>query len=308
MNEYKPEGLLIKTTKNDEYISSIPDLIVTADMPIYQSSYFNAKTLYINHGTSTISFNNNTKTAYSYHVEQPIFDLYLESSKAVVDHLKTTPYKDKVVFSGHKYSDKICEQANNYEIYRELLGIKPNQKAIFLIGSWRANSLFHKLGKPVFEKIKELSKTNEYKFILSIHPNEYLLYDYNVEPFGKYVDELKSYGAIVRNPGENPFPFITASDLVITDFSSMGDNAALAGKPIIYSQFDTSNLFFLSISSRLYDKVPKLNSAEDLEEIIKQPYSEESMNEINKIKNDMLTNSGFYGDICRNCTKSLLFK
>ena len=220
--------------------------------------------------------------------------------------MQTTKYKNNVVYAGTKYSDKYKELTINYEKFRELLGIKSKQKAIFLVGSWQKKSLFHKLGKPLFEKLKELAKNKDYKFIVSIHPNEYKVYDPNIEPLGKYVDELENHEIIVRKPGTDMMPFLIASDLVIADFSSMGDNAVLAGKPLCYTPFSTDDLFFLSIANRLMNKIPTINTADELDQIISKPYSKTAMKEINIIKNDLLTPIGYYKQVCKTETQKLI--
>ena len=183
-----------------------------------------------------------------------------------------------------------------------------------MVGSWKPDSLFQQLGKDIFEEIKELAKDSKYKFILSIHPNEYMdearyksQFPDN-EPFGKYVDEMVNYNCIVRKPGEDFIPYLVASDLVICDYSSMSDNAIMCEKNIVYSEFGESELYELSSSMRLKKHLPILRKAEDLEKIISKEYNEEHKKRILEIKEEMYAPSGYYEKICIESVDKLLKK
>ncbi|MBR2391779.1 MAG: CDP-glycerol glycerophosphotransferase family protein [Clostridia bacterium] len=289
-----------------------PDLIITADL-MYLSKYFISKILYINHGSSTICFEGHKDIAFSYHNvllngEKP-YDLYFETNKKACEHMQSLKeYENKIVFSGNKFSDELNSEMKNYEKYRTQLGIKPNQKTIFIAASWKESSLFHKLGKSIFEEIKNLSKNEDLKFILSIHPNEYHVYDENIEPLGKYVDEMEQFGCIIKKPGTDFIPYMIASDLVICDFSSVGDNAIMAEKNLVYSEFSRDDLYEFSSANVLYDKLPKLKNSKDLEKIISSKYPKEAKAEILNFKELMTSPKGSYKQLCIKHIKSLLTK
>ena len=235
--------------------------------------------------------------------------MYFETNKLVYDKFKDLKnYENHLVFAGNKYSDEFRKQILNKEKFKKDFNIKANQKVVFLIGSWKSSSLFHKLGKDIFDELKRLAKNEKYKFMVSIHPNEYRNYSKVTEPFGKYVDELANFGIIVRKPGTDMMPYLYASDIVISDFSSMTENAVMAEKDIIFSEFDDNLLFAYSSAYRLKKIVPILSKASDLENIIKQPYPKEIKKEILKIKAEMETPEGFYAELCKKTTKELLNK
>lgn len=295
-----------------KFFLSNPDLIITADLT-YLSKYFISKILYINHGSSTICFEGHKHIAFSYHNvllkgEKP-YDLYFETNKKACEHMQSLKeYKDKIVFSGNKFSDELNSEMENYEKYRTQLGIKSNQKAILIAGSWKPASLFQKLGKSLFEELKTLSKNEDLKFILSIHPNEYHVYDENIEPLGKHVDEMEQFGCIIKKPGTDFIPYMIASDLVICDFSSVGDNAIMAEKDLVYSEFSRDDLYEFSSANVLYDKLPKLENSKDLEKIITSKYPKEAKAEILNFKELMNSPKGSYKELCIKHIKSLLTK
>ncbi|MBO5344492.1 MAG: CDP-glycerol glycerophosphotransferase family protein [Clostridia bacterium] len=295
-----------------KFFFSNPNLIVTADL-MYQSKYFISKILYVNHGSSTICIEGHKNVAFSYNNvllkgEKP-YDLYFETNKLACKYMQSLEkFKDKVVFSGNKFSDELNSEMENYEKYRTQLGIKPNQKTIFIAASWKESSLFHKLGKSIFEEIKNLSKNEDLKFILSIHPNEYHVYDENIEPLGKYVDEMEQFGCIIKKPGTDFIPYMIASDLVICDYSSVGDNAIMAEKDLVYSEFSRDDLYEFSSANVLYDKLPKLKNSKDLEKIISSKYPKEAKAEILNFKELMTSPKGSYKQLCIKHIKSLLTK
>ena len=291
------------------YLLSNPDLIVTADLFVKYLKIFPTKTLYLNHGASTICWNNNQNTCYSYHPEKPIFDIYFETSKLIYENKnEILNYSDKIVFAGNKHSDKFAELINQQEHFKKQLGINLRQKTIFIVGSWNKHSLFHKLGKNLLSEIKRLAQNESLKFIVSIHPKEYENYDENIEPLGKFIDELENYNVIVRKPGSDMMPYLIASDLIISDFTAMTDNAIMAEKDIIYSDFDTSNLYKYSSVYRLKNTLPTISNPFDLEKFVLMNYPKKYKKEILKIKEEMTTPNGFYTNLCINTTKNLLNK
>lgn len=289
-----------------KYVFSSPNLIVSADLWFYLKTIFDSKMLMINHGSSTLAWGN-IHTPYSYQQQKQKFDKYFESNKLVYERYNNlSEYKDRLVFVGNKYSDKFLDEIQKYDHYRNILKIDKNQKVIFLIGSFKGNSLFHQLGKGVFDLLKELSNNKKYKFIVSIHPNEYRVYDKNIEPFGKYVDELKNFNIIVREPGEDMMPFLIASDLIICDYSAMGDNAIMAEKDIVYSKFEDDFVFDLSSPAILKKDLPTIVSCDELRNIISKTYKSEYRIKILEYKKNMITPLGTYSRICCEETIALL--
>lgn len=301
------KNLVIKNKLS--YFFSNPDLFVVADLHIKRPTIFVAKSLYLNHGASTICWNNNQNTCYSYSDGHAIYDVYFETSKYAFEKFKNLKnYENHIVFAGNKYSDDFEQLIKNKDTYRKQFNITPEQKVIFLVGSWRQESLFHQLGKEVFDELKDLAKNKKYKFMVSIHPNEYRNYSKVTEPFGKYVDELADFDIIVRKPGTDMMPYLIASDLIVSDFTAMTDNAIMAEKDIVYSDFDDSNMFAYSSAYRLKKILPVISKASELKDIIKKAYPKELRNEILKIKAEMKTPTGFYSELCKNTTKQLLNK
>ncbi len=308
-----PKKLIIKS--KTAFCFSNPNLIVAADLYIMARYLFPCKKLQLDHscGIPTICATNHRDQVYifshsSFINGKPPFDLYFEPCKSVVKMYeeKEPLFKNKIWYVGNKLLDKFETEKTKYQEYRTQLGIKENQKVVALFGSWNKESLFHKLENSLFDEIKKLSENKNYKFIVSIHPKEYSKYNNDIEPLGAKVDELADYGVIVRKPGENSFPFIVASDLMIVDYSSIGEDAIMCDKNIVYTEFSYEKIYLYSIHERLKGKVPVLKEAKDLEKIINMSYPKEAFDALQSIKEDTYAPTGFYKQQCIKATKYLL--
>lgn len=293
-----------------------PNITVLADfygMPFFVKDA--GKVLYIGHGTTTVKGSNGVDAyCYSCAVDESIgcqIDCILESNKKIFDFYSKDKRYKSVVWTGHKYSQLFDDEMLKYKQYRDELKIKENQKTIFIVGSWNDNSLFHKLGTEFLEKIKELAKNNKYKFILSVHPLEYLSEDeykkYNTSqsPMGGMIDELEQHGCIVRKPGTDFMPYLIASDLVFCDYSSMSDNAIMAEKNIVYSEFPDDNLFKLSSPYRLKKVLPVVKNVSQFEDILSNKYNDEFRKHILDVKNEMYSKDFFYENQCKKVVEEL---
>lgn len=127
-----------------------------------------------------------------------------------------------------KDADALISELDNYHDYRRKLGIKDDITLVSVFGTWRKESLFQYLGKEFLDELGRINK-NEYMFILSVHPREYVKYDDNIEPAGPLIDEYADkYNFIVRKPSDSYIPYLIASDIVICDYSSLYENALIA--------------------------------------------------------------------------------
>ncbi len=308
-----PSKMVIKSKMG--YFFSNPDLFVAADLyPLY-SFALACKKLQLDHrnGMPTVCLDNQRGQVYiythkSFNKNKPPFDLYLEPSKLTLDAYNANEplFKGKIWFSGNKLNNKYDKEKFKYDEYRKQLGINENQKVVALFGTWNRTSLFHKLGNSIFEELKKLAKNDKYKFIVSIHPKEYTKYSEYVEPLGCKVDELADYGIIVRKPGEDAFPFIVSSDIIIADHSSIGEDAIMCDKKIIYSDFPYDNICMYSAHELLRNRVPILKDAKDLKNCIEDEYPSKAYDALQSIKSDTYADGEFYKEQCIKATKFLL--
>ena len=296
------------------YIFQSPDILVQADNSPSRAKFFDCKKINIGHGGSpTVNDKTDSGLPYIYgesarYKGKVLYDVFLEANKEVIPDIESIDpkLKNRIWFSGNKFIAKYEENKNKQSEFKKQLSIDNNKKTIMIIGSWGPNSLFHKLGKSLFEEIKELLQTNKYAFILSIHPREYTDFKDGNEPFGKYVDELSSFGAIIRKPGEDALPYIAASDLVFCDYSSMLEEAIMCEKDIVLSAFNSSALYRKAPAVILQDKIPVITDSKDLKTLIKNKYKEEYKKHILDFKKQSFASNDFYKEVCIKAVEYLL--
>ena len=146
-----------------------------------------------------------------------------------------------------------------------------------------------------------------YRFILSIHPKEYTTYDESVQPLGEYVDSLAKDGFIVRDPKESSVDYMIAADVVICDYSSLCEEAMLAGKPVIMSDFPDERVWKHSIIRQYKDKGPVFRNDSSLEQLIEQVLNDnETKAFASELVSDLLPPKGGYAAAVRNATEEIL--
>lgn len=290
------------------YLFLEPKVFVIADLCPIDYQAFNSKFIYVNHGSATLAWGNE-KLAYSYQFAPKYYDVYFENNKYVVDNFDADEnLKNKIVFSGNKFNDDYKLMESKRDEIREKFNIAKNQKVIFVCGSWNKDSLFHVIGEDGLKKIQELSQNKKYKFILSIHPKEYIVYNKDIKPLGKEIDKMECENILVRKSSEDFIPYMIASDLVISDFTSMGDNAVMLGKPICYLKFNMDNIFEFAGCKMLMNKVPNFSNLDEFVNCIVNEYPKESMQAILEEKQKMDTPQGYWDDLCKETLYKLMEK
>ena len=75
---------------------------------------------------------------------------------------------------------------------------------------------------------------------------------------------------MVRSPGEDWIPYIMASDVVVSDYSTMMSLAILAGKKVMLSDFPDEKIGVYSLGYQVKKTFPVLKDASELEDALKQ--------------------------------------
>lgn len=304
----------IQVIKSQAYMKWKPwDLVVCADvfLPPWINKYC-VPTLYVNHGLHIISFNEGenlyTYSWGAYGNGESKFTKMLESNKCFLPYIiKSNPgYQDVIECVGWKKADAIRDECLNYNKYRKILGIKKEEKLITVFGTWHKESLFHKVGDSLINQAKELM-TRGYRFVLSIHPREYMRYDDVIQPLGEYVDEQASEGFIIRKPEDPVLSYLIASDVIISDYSSMYELALIADKPLILSDFSDQRVWKHSIARRLKKKIPIFYEESNLEQCIERSLNDSGSKAIyQNYRDEIVMEPGTYKRRVQQITKELI--
>ncbi len=270
--------------------------------------------LYVNHGLHINSFDRGVNLyAYTKWWSLNIdgtsrFTKMLESNKRYCELVKryNPLLEDVIVYTGWKDWDEIQEAKDKKAEYRRQLGIPEETTVVSVFGTWHTESLFHRVGKALVQEAETLLH-KKYYFVLSIHPKEYTIYDEAVEPLGHWVDSLSDKGFRIRSPGEDYIPFLMASDVVISDYSSMYEVALMAEKPLILSEFHEKKIWRESIAAELKNQIPVYRQGKSLEDLIESAKSEEMLQICRKYGQELGSKQGLYREKVVETTEELLW-
>lgn len=311
------KGTKIKPVTSKKKLVLTPmDLIVTADLDYEPLRYSKdiVPVLYVNHGFHIVSIDKE-RNLYAYGKRARDdkgnckFTCIFEANSRIADIMsKREPFKGIVRHVGAKDGDLIVKEKDNYNMYRKKLGVDDKETLVCVFGTWRKESLFQYLGKDFLEEMGKLSGKG-FKFILSIHPREYVKYDEEVEPMGPVLEEYaRKYGFIVRNPKDSFIPYLIASDIIISDYTSLYENAVLAGKKLCLSYFPELSVGDLSIANSLRNeiKVLKREDVKDLERHLKEIQDTDYANVLDKYRREIYPGIGVYKTRVNEITRELV--
>ncbi len=198
------------------------------------------KKVYINHGIWMGKINNENLEDGVYGAGRvlrlygkPFYDMmfatsYFEKTQAI----NFTPeLHDRVTVTGYLRADEIfkLQKEERMEI-RNKFGYAENDIVVHIMSTWGAASLYQTIGEDLLEQAVKLS--NKYKFIFSLHPRH--------DEFGdikgrKRKDILKKYqdlGIMIADTLDWD-EYIAASDMAVSDHTSLCLYYVLLGKPVI---------------------------------------------------------------------------
>jgi glycosyltransferase involved in cell wall biosynthesis len=282
------------------------DLVVCADakVPLYYNRD-EAGIIYINHGLHMISYDEG-ETLYAYAEGNGRFSAMLEPNRRYADEMARQYPKDLIVHSGYKNADSIVRESHNKLLFRQQLGIAEDEKLIAVFGTWGPDSLFHRVGNALITGAEQLMKEG-YRFILSIHPKEYARYDQTTEPLGEYIESLSSKGFIIRNPRESSIKYISAADVVICDYSTLCEEAMIAGKPVVLSDFPMERVWKESIIARYQKRGLVFGNGSNLRELIETALSDTDLQKFStELVGDLMPPKQGYQEVIREVTANTL--
>lgn len=278
------------------------DMVVVADHSRHQLMSVPRKcpVVYIGHGPQNKSRpRNETTRAYSdfafnrwsilnfYRKKQPIYSLMLEGEGKVRDlAIETNPsLSDVIVVVGNMVYDSILSQTDRREEFRHRLGIGSNEIAVFVLSTWRPECLIESVGDEFLEESRKL--LSEFKFIISVHPNEYVPEHSGQRVWGEYLPTQRKYGYIIREPDEDFIPYMVACDIVLTDHTCLADYAILLQKPTICVPVSHEYIWKGSITWQLYQFAPILNDMRNLREALLKTKSDYPFEKLVRLANSM---------------------
>jgi|GEM_PF-756432 len=195
-------------------------------------------------------------------------------------------FENVVAVVGSPGDDKMLAEAGRREEFRSRLGFKPNEVVVFVTSTWGPNSLFHRMGDAILAKARELK--GEYRFILSVHPIEYHPQPAGGRVWGEYLREQRQDGFLLREPWEDWVPCMVASDILLTDHTSLGVHGVLLGKPFVFTPVPDELVEAGTVIRQIRDISPILRpDASDLEQALRRARNDYPFDKLREIASQM---------------------
>jgi hypothetical protein len=141
-------------------------------------------------------------------------------------------FEDIVTVVGSTGDDKMLAEVDRREEYRAKFGFKPDETVVFATGTWGPHSLFQKMGDALLAGARALR--DQFRFIFSVHPIEYRPKPPGERVWGEHIREQAKDGFLIREPSENWVPYMVASDILLTDHTSLALHGALLERPFVF--------------------------------------------------------------------------
>jgi len=174
--------------------------------------------------------------------------------------------KDAIAVVGSLWDDRLLELAKRRDAIRQEFGFEPEDTVVFVLSTWGPNSVCHVMGDGLVREMQTLQ--GKYKFILSAHPNEYRPRFDGKRTWGECFNEQRQYGLTVREPADSWMPYMVASDIVVSDFTSLIRSAALLKIPIILTPVPGELVWTKSVGWQVRQFAPVLRDAADLDAVL----------------------------------------
>ncbi len=192
---------------------------------------------------------------------------------------------DVVAVVGSIANDKLLAKCDERDEIRRGFGFQPNDIVVFVLSTWRKQCLFETVGDAFLEEAKKL--TGEFKFVLTVHPNEYLPKPPGQRVWGEYLRTQKQYGFIVREPSEDWKPYIVACDIILTDHTCVAEYGVILGKPIIRVPVPDGYIWEGSVTWKIGEFAPVLSDMRNLSTALREAKTNYPMGKLKGLANEM---------------------
>ncbi len=210
------------------------DIVFLPDKNIYFRQ--GCKKIFSGHGLLVSVLTNGEEYIYS---KQTLidFDVIIEASYYVKDKVaKIMPeFKDKIFVAGSSKVDYILQLKDilNRRNFLKNIGLCPEKETIMFISHWGEESLLQKEWHNIKQFIPKM--TYKYNVIFSTHRKNLSPKLCNGKDWGKEIIQFNKYDSFFfYASNEDPFKFLTVSDILITDHTSLGLYYLFLDRPLLF--------------------------------------------------------------------------
>jgi len=192
---------------------------------------------------------------------------------------------DVVTVVGSVANDRLLAQCDQRDEIRRCFGFRPNDIVVFVLSTWREHCLFHTVGDAFLEEAKKLM--GEFKFVLTIHPNEYRPKPPGQRVWGEYLRTQKQSGFVVREPADDWKPYMVACDIIVTDHTCLAEYGVLLEKPIIRVPVPDECIWKDSITWKIGEFAPVLDDMRNLRKALREATTDYPLDKLKALAKQM---------------------
>jgi len=204
------------------------------------------------------------------HLGRPLFRRIFDASFSSRDRAVAgdPALKDVITVVGDLRSDRLLSLRGQRDQIRAEYGFRPDQTVVLVQSTWGRQSIMERWGQQLLEEALRLQQQSPLRFIASTHPLHWSGRRAAEHPYGEYLLSLEPQGLSVVRPQDDWARSMIASDLVITDNTSLSATYCQLGKPLIFIDLPIGTIPPGSTVDRLYHISPHLHDPQDLEATI----------------------------------------
>jgi hypothetical protein len=310
-NRCRVQGLLVR--KEWFVAGKRYDLCVVADhsYPQYLLNDF-TPVLFIYHGLASVKLINGQSYKYGSRYVRDVFgrfkyDCMFEAGKmqAQIACSIATEFASVVKVVGDPFVDEFLARCVYRSSIRERLGFSGSDRVVMLQSTWDEKSLDQAYGSELFPVCHRLAEEGKFKFVLSTHPNNWGGSRIATDRKDYYLG-LQRDGFRVLHPEEDRLDFLAASDLCLSDITSLSILYAFSGRPLGFVSQSEVEIDSDCELARLKALCPQARRAVEIEDFLnclEMTYPAEAVNELMA---DICDYQGEYASRCYEETVRLL--
>lgn len=155
--------------------------------------------------------------------------------------------------------DMLLRQRQDRTVILQELGLNAQRPVLLVVSTLRENSLFGRYWDVLLEQLRKLAK--HYQVLLCPHPGEYAM----------WAERLGSDAAMQLLPaGISTEQALPAASMLIADFTSLCQKAALLGLPMVLAHCEPLPVWSEGATRQLYAYWPVWDGRTDMQPLIEQ--------------------------------------
>ena len=197
-----------------------------------------------------------------------------------------------LVAVGDLAADCMLALRGQRDAIREAHAYGPGDRVVLLQSTYGPTSLMETIGRELVAECVRLAATGRWRFILQTHPHHWSGARPDVPPCGAMLLAQEGKPGIrIIHQGEDWATHMIASDMVITDHTSLSMTYALLGKPMLFVD-GRAELIEGNPGQRLAAVLPKLGAPETLEPDLLAALESLPEKQVKEITGDILSYPG----------------